>query len=88
MAAFEFETRLMANPKVREKREAYFAALQADREMLRLLPVKTLVAAIRARRLWTLPTAFDGKTPEDMVEAIARCMRGKDRPEWLIALGI
>lgn len=88
MAAFELETRLLRNPNVTARREAYYASLGADRSMLAALPRETLAKAIADRRLWTLPEAFEQKTSADMVEAIARCMQGKERPSWLGALGL
>jgi hypothetical protein len=88
MDGIMFGMALAAAPSSRERRVAYEAALRADQEMLRTLPHETLETAITERRLWTLPGYVDGKTTEDMVEAISRCMRGKDRPLWLAALGL
>ena len=78
----------MANPKVTERRNAYYAALAADRKMLAVLPRERLAAAIASRKLWTIPEAFERRTDGEMVEDIARCMRSRDRALWLAALEI
>lgn len=79
---------LASNPKLKARRKAYHTALREDRQMLSGLPRETLMRAIEARRLWTLPGVFERKTTDDMIEAISRCMQGKDRPLWMEALGL
>lgn len=83
-----FGMALAASPKVRARREAYHAALRRDAEMLATLPRERLADAIRERRLWTLPGAIERTTTAEMIDAISRCMRGRDRPLWLASLGL
>jgi hypothetical protein len=78
-----FGLALAGNPEITRKREAYHAQLRADRAVLSTLPREQLAKAIRARRLWTIPEAFECRETHEMVEAIARCMQSRDRTIWL-----
>lgn len=82
------EMRLAANPKVRASREAYFAALRVDRGTLATLERVRLEAAATEMRLITLPGAVTKIELSDLIDRIARCMRSKERPRWLEALGL
>jgi hypothetical protein len=81
-----FGLALAGNPEITRRREAYHARLRADRAFLSTLPREQLAKAIRARRLWTIPKAFECRETHEMVEAIARCIQGKNRTIWLAEL--
>jgi hypothetical protein len=82
------EMRLRNNPVIRERTRLYWMGIALDRAALRRLPHYAPAEAIRTMRLWTIPGWEQRKTREEMIDAIVMCMRGSNRPLWMIALGL
>jgi hypothetical protein len=82
------EGMLEANPRLAERREAYFARIAANRQTLAPLDRDVIEQAAYAMRLFTVPGYAERMDRADLEQRVAICMDTNLRHEWLEALGL
>lgn len=83
-----FGLRLASTPGWLARRDAFWESVRRDKEALKAVDKPTLIAVLKQMNPAYIVDLLEQKTPEDLRDRVAHSMRGKNRPEWLAALGI
>jgi len=83
-----FGMALASKPGVMQRRDAFWASVRQDTEAMVHIPKDRLIATLKQMNPAYIVELLERNTPVELRHRIAHSMRGKNRSEWLVALGI